>query len=85
MAPSSKLRACMICSFVQSAAQFRKIGCPNCEEFLEMKGSPDRVVECTSGTFDGTVAMMNPKESWVVCNLSPVSISSRNDSLSTRA
>ncbi|OAV94868.1 hypothetical protein PTTG_00772 [Puccinia triticina 1-1 BBBD Race 1] len=65
MAPSSKLRACMVCSFVQSAAGFKKIGCPNCEEFLELKGNPEKIVECTSGTFDGTVAMMNPKESWV--------------------
>lgn len=30
-----------------------------------MKGSADRVAECTSLMWDGMIAMMNPEESWV--------------------
>lgn len=32
----SKLRACMLCSFVQTAQQFKKDGCPNCDDLLEV-------------------------------------------------
>jgi transcription elongation factor SPT4 len=31
-----------------------------------MKGSIDRVMECTTGQFDGAIAVIQPKESWVV-------------------
>lgn len=55
----------MLCSYVQSAQQFKKDGCPNCDDLLEMKGNPEKVLECTSGTFDGTVAMMDPGQSWI--------------------
>ncbi|MBW0493509.1 hypothetical protein O181_033224 [Austropuccinia psidii MF-1] len=61
----SKPRACMLCSFIQTAAQFKGHGCPNCEDLLEMKGNTEKVLECTSGTFDGTVALMDPESSWV--------------------
>lgn len=30
-----------------------------------MRGSADRVAECTSLTFDGMIAMIEPTESWV--------------------
>ena len=33
---------------------------------LKMKGDKDRVLECTTGVFDGLVAMVNPQDSWVV-------------------
>ncbi|KAG0150031.1 hypothetical protein CROQUDRAFT_668916 [Cronartium quercuum f. sp. fusiforme G11] len=65
MSAKSKLRACMLCSYVQTAQSFKKDGCPNCDDLLEMKGNSDKVLECTSGTFDGTVAVMKPDESWV--------------------
>ncbi|CAH7669647.1 Spt4/RpoE2 zinc finger-domain-containing protein [Phakopsora pachyrhizi] len=65
MSSKSKLRACMLCSFVQSALQFKKDGCPNCEDILNMRGRPERVLDCTTGTFDGTVALMDPSQSWV--------------------
>jgi hypothetical protein len=32
----------------------------------QMKGSIDRVMECTTGQFDGAIAVIQPKESWVV-------------------
>ncbi|GAA6061170.1 hypothetical protein JCM10212_005756 [Sporobolomyces blumeae] len=60
-----KLRACLMCSFVASASEFRREGCPNCEDRLEMKGDSERVMMCTTGQFDGTIALINPQESWV--------------------
>ncbi|ORY91499.1 Spt4/RpoE2 zinc finger-domain-containing protein [Leucosporidium creatinivorum] len=64
-AGSKKLRACLMCSFVATPTEFRKEGCPNCDELLEMKGSSDRVLECTTAQFDGTIALVSPKDSWV--------------------
>jgi hypothetical protein len=40
------------------------------ERSSQMKGSIDRVMECTTGQFDGAIAVIQPKESWVV-SLSP--------------
>ncbi|KDE07939.1 transcription elongation factor SPT4 [Microbotryum lychnidis-dioicae p1A1 Lamole] len=65
MSASKKLRACLMCSFVAMPSEFRRDGCPNCDEYLEMKGSSDRVVECTTTKFDGAIALINPRESWV--------------------
>lgn len=62
---ANRLRACLRCNFVQSGPEFRARGCPNCEEVLEMTGSTERVQECTSGVFDGIIAMVKPEESWV--------------------
>lgn len=81
-----------MCSFVATAAEFRREGCPNCDDRLEvssslssslnggwrsradgescplnqMKGDTERVLMCTTGQFDGTIALINPEESWVV-------------------
>ncbi|GAA6031175.1 hypothetical protein JCM8097_004041 [Rhodosporidiobolus ruineniae] len=62
---TKKLRACLMCSFVASAAEFRKHGCPNCDDRLELKGDSDKVLMCTTGQFDGLIALIEPKESWV--------------------
>jgi len=62
---NKKLRACLLCSFLATPTEFRREGCPNCEELLEMKGSTDRVMECTTGQFDGTIALISPSKSWV--------------------
>ena len=32
---------------------------------VQMRGSAERVAECTSLMYDGMVAMMDPGESWV--------------------
>jgi len=37
MSSTKKLRACLLCSFVASPAEFRKQGCPNCEDKLEVR------------------------------------------------
>lgn len=34
---SKKLRACLMCSFVATAQEFKREGCPNCEQYLEVK------------------------------------------------
>ncbi|KAI8060906.1 Spt4/RpoE2 zinc finger-domain-containing protein [Gongronella butleri] len=60
-----QLRACLLCSLVKNATQFRQDGCENCEEILRMKGSTDRVTDCTSSKFDGMITLMQPAESWV--------------------
>ncbi|KAI8366716.1 transcription initiation protein spt4 [Radiomyces spectabilis] len=60
-----QLRACLLCSLVKNAAQFRQSGCENCEDLLGMRGSMDRVAECTSSKFEGVIAMMQPQDSWV--------------------
>ncbi|KAJ8294581.1 1-phosphatidylinositol 3-phosphate 5-kinase fab1 [Rhodotorula toruloides] len=65
MSSTKKLRACLMCSFLATPAEFRKQGCPNCEDKLEMKGDADRVLSCTTGQFDGVIAAINPEESWV--------------------
>jgi transcription elongation factor SPT4 len=60
-----KLRACLLCSLVKTQTQFKRDGCDNCEEILQLRGSAERLSDCTSATFDGLVALMNPEKSWV--------------------
>ncbi|TPX32595.1 hypothetical protein SmJEL517_g04265 [Synchytrium microbalum] len=59
------LRACLLCSIIQKDKEFRRHGCPNCEEVLAMRGSDEKVAECTSTRFEGMIAMLNPEKSWV--------------------
>lgn len=32
-----QLRACLLCSLIQTPGDFRKNGCPNCEEILQVR------------------------------------------------
>ncbi|KAI6046524.1 Spt4/RpoE2 zinc finger-domain-containing protein [Pisolithus marmoratus] len=59
------LRACLLCSIVQHPTDFKKNGCPNCEEIMQMKGSTDRISVCTTTYFDGIIAVIDPESSWV--------------------
>ncbi|KAF2462438.1 putative transcriptional elongation protein Spt4 [Lineolata rhizophorae] len=59
------LRACMVCSIVQLQGRFMSRGCPNCDDFLGMRGSQDTVSECTSQVFEGLITVADPKTSWV--------------------
>ncbi|KAK0752075.1 Spt4/RpoE2 zinc finger-domain-containing protein [Schizothecium vesticola] len=59
------LRACMVCSIVMTLARFRDEGCPNCEEFLHLQGSPDQIDSCTSQVFEGLITVAHPSKSWV--------------------
>ncbi|THH18292.1 hypothetical protein EW146_g2665 [Bondarzewia mesenterica] len=64
-ARARQLRACLLCSIVQTPLDFRRMGCPNCEEVMQMKGSPDRIQVCTTTYFDGIIAIIDPETSWV--------------------
>lgn len=45
--------------------RFRDEGCPNCEEFLHLQGSPDQIDSCTSQVFEGLITLADPAKSWV--------------------
>ncbi|KAF7301237.1 Transcription elongation factor SPT4 [Mycena indigotica] len=60
-----QLRACLLCSIVLQPIDFRRQGCPNCEEILQMKNSGDRIASCTTTYFDGVIAVIDPENSWV--------------------
>jgi transcription elongation factor SPT4 len=55
----------MVCSIVQAGTKFVSSGCPNCEDFLEMRHSADVVQDCTSAVFEGMIALADPNSSWV--------------------
>jgi len=55
----------MVCSYVRTGTEFVQKGCPNCEDFLEMRGSSDVVQDCTSAVFEGMIALADPNSSWV--------------------
>ncbi|KAF7967591.1 hypothetical protein HWV62_27409 [Athelia sp. TMB] len=59
------LRACLLCSIVLTQADFIRNGCPNCEELMQMKSSRDRTQVCTTTSFDGVIAVIDPETSWV--------------------
>ncbi|KAK3671715.1 transcription elongation factor spt4 [Recurvomyces mirabilis] len=59
------LRACMVCSIVQPQSKFSREGCPNCEEFLELRGNQDSIGEATSQVFEGLITLSDPLGSWV--------------------
>lgn len=60
-----KLRACLLCKLVKNFEMFKSDGCENCEDVLSMRGSTDRVLDCTTTNFTGFVALAQPTESWV--------------------
>ncbi|XP_043471978.1 transcription elongation factor SPT4 [Leptopilina heterotoma] len=59
------LRACLGCSLIKTIDQFELDGCENCNLFLRIKNDRDAVMRCTSGNFDGMIAVMCPEDSWV--------------------
>ncbi|TGZ84371.1 transcription initiation Spt4 [Ascodesmis nigricans] len=60
----SKLRACMICSFIQTYQKFRTEGCPNCDDIPEIDYQ-DNADEITSPIYEGMIALRDPERSWV--------------------
>ncbi|KAK2462271.1 hypothetical protein APHAL10511_005577 [Amanita phalloides] len=64
-ARSKALRACLLCSIVQTPQEFRRSGCPNCEEVMQLKGSTERISTCTTTYFDGLITVIDPENSWV--------------------
>ena len=65
------LRACLVCAYIQPSSKFSQQGCPNCEDFLQLSGSPEAVGDCTSAVFEGTITLNSSLtaavhgESWV--------------------
>ncbi|KAI3384753.1 hypothetical protein SNEBB_006990 [Seison nebaliae] len=57
-------RACLGCSLIKTPTQFTESGCPNCP-FLQIGGSEDRSITCTSSKYDGMISLMDPRNSWV--------------------
>lgn len=66
IAPSSMkgIRACKRCGMLKTMEQFLNDGCDNCP-FLDMADNPERCALCTSAFFEGQVAIMDPRESWM--------------------
>ena len=56
------LRPCLRCSLIKNYGQFLESGCENCE-FLNMISDPDKVEDCTTSYFEGTMAIFGP--GWV--------------------
>ncbi|VDH95354.1 transcription elongation factor SPT4, partial [Mytilus galloprovincialis] len=60
---------CFLCCVMylrgKTIDQFELHGCDNCEEYLHLKNNRTAVYDCTSSNFDGFVALMDPKDSWV--------------------
>ncbi|EAL64810.1 transcription initiation factor Spt4 [Dictyostelium discoideum AX4] len=52
-------RACTECGLVKSAQQFEDNGCENCSSSSSS----------TTQNFEGIIAIMNPKESWIARRL----------------
>lgn len=36
-ARAKQLRACLLCSIIQTPVDFRRNGCPNCEELMQVR------------------------------------------------
>jgi transcription elongation factor SPT4 len=55
----------MLCSIILPQSEFLKDGCPNCEDFVNLRGSTESINECTSSNFNGCIALTDPEKSWV--------------------
>ncbi|PFH50560.1 hypothetical protein AMATHDRAFT_144771 [Amanita thiersii Skay4041] len=64
-ARSKALRACLLCSIIQTPQEFRRNGCPNCEEIIQIKSSTERIASCTTTYFEGIVTVVDAEHSWV--------------------
>ncbi|KAM0686586.1 transcription elongation factor spt4, partial [Conglomerata obtusa] len=59
-----KSRACLNCCIILTAAQFKKIGCPNCKFFNNRKRI-ESINDTTSDSFKGMIGVIYPQQSWV--------------------
>lgn len=55
----------MVCSIVMTQDRFIKEGCPNCEDFLGLRGNREAVGDCTSQVYEGVITLAQPSKSWV--------------------
>lgn len=59
------LRACLVCHLIKHEDQFEKHGCDNCEQFLALRQNREMIMDCTTKTFSGLIALCQPDDSWV--------------------
>lgn len=59
----NRLRACLNCTIIQTTEEFKNRGCPNCP-FLHVEQDKN-LYFTTSTSFKGTIALINPKTSWI--------------------
>lgn len=45
--------------------EFKRNGCPNCEDYLHLSGNEEAIELCTSNVYEGLIAMGDPSKSWV--------------------
>src|SRR5437667_11761956 len=57
--PQKELRACLLCSILLPLKDFVDAGCPNCQDLMSSAH------DGTTSNWEGTIAMINPNESWV--------------------
>lgn len=62
---ANRSRCCLVCGQIKSVQSFSSAGCENCEEILQLRGSMDRILECTSACYQGTVAIIDSQASWL--------------------
>ena len=62
-----ELRACKICSLVKTKEQFILKGCDNCASLMvhAERSNKDFMNDCTSSSYVGLIALMDPASSWV--------------------
>ena len=46
-------------------SEFQQSGCDNCEEVLHLSGNSERIRDCTTPSYAGMIAMMDPNLSWI--------------------
>ena len=63
--PKPEARLSKLLCYSDDGQRFRDQGCPNCEGFLHLAGSPDAIDSCTSNVFEGVITLSDPERSWV--------------------
>lgn len=61
----SRFHVHQITKHTDNQQKFISMGCPNCEEFLNLRGSSDAVNDCCSQVFEGVITLVDPQVSWV--------------------
>ncbi|KAI1342035.1 Spt4/RpoE2 zinc finger-domain-containing protein [Xylariaceae sp. FL0016] len=57
------LRACLVCAILQPVDVFKSVGCPNCNQHLQLRGDHAAIKACTSKEFSGVIAVGKPRQS----------------------
>lgn len=63
--PLSSLPATQQLTLCREKQDFKRNGCPNCEEYLHLAGNDEAIELCTSSVYEGLISMADPARSWV--------------------